>query len=68
MTGGLRIDVVYLGLPIDEPKCGGGRGRGCGASANEYSCAHGAQINLGDLNPYLTCGCCHKIIKRKNGK
>ncbi len=26
-----------------EFKCGGG---GCGVSANEYSCAHGAQINL----------------------
>jgi hypothetical protein len=23
-------------------------------SANEYSCAHGAQINFGDLTPYLT--------------
>jgi hypothetical protein len=22
-------------------------------SANEYSCAHGAQINFGDLTPYL---------------
>ncbi len=29
---------------------------GCGVSANEYSCAHahGAQINFGDLSPYLT--------------
>jgi hypothetical protein len=25
-----------------------------GFSANEYSCAHGAQINFGDLTPYLT--------------
>jgi len=35
------------------------RGRGLGvvgASANEYSCAHGAQINFGDLTPYLTYG------------
>jgi hypothetical protein len=35
----------------------GGRGwgvAGCGVSANEYSCAHGAQINLADLTPYLT--------------
>ncbi len=24
-----------------------------GVSANEYSCAHGAQINVGDLTPYL---------------
>jgi hypothetical protein len=26
----------------------------CGVSANEYSCAHGAQIYSGDLTPYLT--------------
>ncbi len=31
-------------------------GEDCGASANEYSCAHGAQINFGDLTPYLTYG------------
>ncbi len=30
-------------------KCWGG-----GVSANEYSCAHGAQINFGDLTPYIT--------------
>jgi hypothetical protein len=29
-------------------------GRGCGVSVNESSCAHGAQINFGDLAPYLT--------------
>jgi hypothetical protein len=28
----------------------------CGVSAHEYSCAHGAQINFGDLTPYLTYG------------
>jgi hypothetical protein len=34
-----------------------GRGGGCcGISANEYSCAHGAQINFRDLTPYLTYG------------
>jgi hypothetical protein len=34
-----------------------GERRGCGVSANEYSCTHGAQnINFGDLNPYLTKG------------
>jgi hypothetical protein len=37
---------------VNEPKCGG-RGRG-GVSANEYSCAHGDQINFGDLTPYIT--------------
>jgi hypothetical protein len=31
--------------PRNEPKCGGGGG--CGVLANEYSCAHGAQINFG---------------------
>ncbi len=31
-----------------------GRG-GCGGDlANKYSCAHGIQINFGDLTPYLT--------------
>jgi len=25
-----------------------------GALANEYSCAHGANINYGDLTPFLT--------------
>jgi hypothetical protein len=32
----------------------GGWGGGWGVSANEYSCAHGAQINFGDLPSYLT--------------
>jgi hypothetical protein len=36
-----------------SPNAGGGEG-GCGVSANEYSCAHGAQINFGHLTPYLT--------------
>jgi hypothetical protein len=31
---------------------GGGGGCDCEVSANEYSCAHGAQINFGDLTPY----------------
>jgi hypothetical protein len=34
----------------------GGEGGSCGGSANEYSCAHRAQINYGDLTPYLTNG------------
>ncbi len=33
-----------------------GVGGSCGVSANEYSCAHGAQKNFGDLTPYLTYG------------
>jgi hypothetical protein len=35
-----------------SPNAGGAGG--CGVSANEYSCAHGANINFGDLTPYLT--------------
>ncbi len=31
-----------------------GEGRSSGVSANEYSCTHWAQINFGDLTPYLT--------------
>jgi hypothetical protein len=31
-----------------------GEGGSCGVLANEYSCAHGAQINFGDLIPNLT--------------
>ncbi len=31
-----------------------GGGGGYGFSANENSCAHGAQINNEDLTPYLT--------------
>ncbi len=30
------------------------RGGGVAGSANEKSCAHGAQINFEDLTPYLT--------------
>ncbi len=42
---------------VYEPKCMGmGGGWGCGVSANEYSCALGAQIKFGDLTPYLTYG------------
>ncbi len=43
LTGGLQRDVVYLCWPIApsymSPNAGGW-GRGCGVSANEYSCAH----------------------------
>jgi hypothetical protein len=34
-----------------ETKCGGGWGE-----LRDLSCAHGAQINFGDLIPYLTHG------------
>ncbi len=42
---------MYLSCPIAlvyEPRCGGA------VSVNEYSCAHGAQLNFGDLTLYLT--------------
>jgi hypothetical protein len=35
-----------------SPNAGGGGF--AGVSANEFSCAHGAQTNFGDLTPYLT--------------
>ncbi len=57
---GSHRDVVNLGRRIApsymSPNAGGraGGGGGCGVLANEYSCTHGAQINFGDLTPYLT--------------
>ncbi len=36
-------------------------GGGFGVSANEYSCAHGAQINFGDLTSYLTYVCTSRL-------
>jgi hypothetical protein len=44
---------------VYEPKCGGWGGGSCRRriSADEYSCTYtGAQINFGDLTPYLTYG------------
>ncbi len=49
------LSWLTISALVYEPKCGSrGVGVGCGVSANEYSCAHGAQINVGDLTPYLT--------------
>jgi hypothetical protein len=50
---------------VYEPKWGGEGGGSCGVSANEYSCTHGAQINFGDLIPYLTYvlpSCCEIVL------
>ncbi len=44
---------------VYEPKFGGWGG--CGVLDNEYSCAHGAQINFGDLTSYLTYDCDDKF-------
>ncbi len=54
---GLQRDVVYLGWPIApsymSPNAGGGGGelRGLSQLVQLYT---GAQINFGDLTPYLT--------------
>ncbi len=53
LTGsqGLKRDVVYLGWPI-APSCGGGVAWSQPMSTTaQYT---GAQINFGDLTPYLT--------------
>ncbi len=44
-----------------SPNAGGRGGGGCEVSANEYSCAHGTQINFGDLTTYLTYGPGQKV-------
>jgi hypothetical protein len=51
-----RLSLLTNSALVYESQCGGMGGGGCGVSANEYSCAHGAQINFGDLPPYLTYG------------
>jgi hypothetical protein len=60
-TRGLQGDVVYLSWPIApllyEPYCGGG---GVVSGSQPMRTAvhitwHGAQINFGELTPYLTC-------------
>jgi hypothetical protein len=56
---GSQRDVVYLVWPIAPSymsPIAGGWGVVCEVSANEYWSwsAHGAQINFGDLTPYLT--------------
>jgi hypothetical protein len=45
-----RCRLSWLTL-VYEPISGGGGD--FGVSANEYSCAHGAQMNFEDLTPYL---------------
>ncbi len=51
-------DVVYLGWPIASanmsPKCGGVGGLRCLSQWVQYSYAHGAQTNSGDLTKCLT--------------
>jgi hypothetical protein len=47
-----RLSWLTNSALVYEPKCGG-RSWG-GGLTNEYNCAHGAQLNFGDLTPYLT--------------
>jgi hypothetical protein len=54
-----RLHVSWLtnSALVYEPICGGWSGwRGFEEPADEYSCTHRAQINFGDLTPYLTYG------------
>jgi hypothetical protein len=39
-----------------SPNAGGWGGGGCGASAKENICVHGAKINFEDVTPCLTFG------------
>ncbi len=48
-----RLSWLTNSALVYESKCKGKRGGSFGLSANEYSCAHGAQINFGDLTSYL---------------
>ncbi len=59
VTKRCRLSLLTNSVLVYEPKCTkwGGGGESCGITAkwaNGYSCAHGAQINFGDLTPYLT--------------
>jgi hypothetical protein len=57
VTKRCRLSWLTNSTLLYEPKCvGGGGGGGCGVSAKEYSCAHGAQINFRDLTPHLKKG------------
>jgi hypothetical protein len=53
VTKRCRLSWLNNSALVYEPKYGEG---GCRVSANEYSCAHGTQINFEDLTPYLTYG------------
>ncbi len=51
VTNKCRLSWLTKSVLVCDPKY-----RGSWVSANEYSWAHGAQINFGDLTPYLTNG------------
>ncbi len=54
----ILADHVTNSSFIYEPKCAawGGGGGGSRVSANEYNFARRAQVNFGDLTPYLIYG------------
>jgi hypothetical protein len=51
VTKKCRLSWLTNSALVYEPKWGGAGLRG---PTNRYSCAHGAQINFGDVIPYLT--------------
>jgi hypothetical protein len=56
---GGRLPWLTNSALVYEPKCQWGGGRGVPRSqpkSTAVQCAHGAQINFGDLAPYLTHG------------
>ncbi len=54
VTKRCRLSWLVNSALVYEPKCGGGGASGVRGVSHEYSCAHGSQINFGDLTPYLT--------------
>ncbi len=52
---------------VYEPNCEEGGGGDCGASANEYSCVHGAQIIFVDLTPNLIYGSGREMKNAEKG-
>ncbi len=53
VTKRCRLSWLTNSALVYEPKCGGEGGGGFCAGSHAR-CAHGAQINFGDLTPYLT--------------
>jgi hypothetical protein len=53
VTKRCRLSWLTNSALVYESNCGGWLWSSV-VSANEYSCAHEAQINFGDLTPYLT--------------
>ncbi len=67
VTKRCRLSWLPDSALVYEPKYGGMGGRGgWGVSANECSCAHGAQINFRDLTPYLTPMFCTCVLLRQH--